>query len=96
MPGFIYKKFQVISNIYRLFEYNFPWNYLEFSNKMDLTIKRRIFNNVKDRHAIFLKFGDRFFAALTISGLEAKVSTYLLNFRLSFFKFSAFAVAVIN
>ena len=45
MPGkirsvwFIDKNVQVILTIYKLFEYNFWWNYLEFRDKMDLTIQ---------------------------------------------------------
>ena len=54
---FIYKKWQVISAIYKLFAYNFLRNCLEFSNNMDLTIRMRT-NNVKHGHAICLKFGD--------------------------------------
>ena len=34
----------------------------------------RTFNNVKDRHAIFLKFGDIFFTSLTKLVLEVKAS----------------------
>ena len=58
---FIYKKFQVISTISKLFEYNVLRNCLEFSDKMNLTIQTRIFNNVKDRHAVCSKSGGRFF-----------------------------------
>ena len=44
MPGkigtawFIDKNVQVILTIYKLFVYNFWWNYLKFRDKMDLTI----------------------------------------------------------
>ena len=44
---------------------------------MDLTIQIRIFNNIKDRHANCLKFGDGVFTSLTMLGLEAKASIYL-------------------
>ena len=48
---------------------------IEFSNKMNLTIQRKIFNNVKHRQGIYLKYRDRFFTLLTMLGCEAKVST---------------------
>ena len=38
----IYKRWQVISTIYKLFQYNFWWNCLEFSDKMDMTIQIKI------------------------------------------------------
>ena len=43
---FIYKKWQDMSTMYKLFEYNFWRNCGEFRDKMDLTIQREIFNNV--------------------------------------------------
>ena len=39
----------------------------------------KIFNNVKHRHAICLKFGDRFFTFLTMLGCEAKASICSAN-----------------
>ena len=47
------------------------WNCLEFIDKMDLTIEMGIFNNVRHRHAICFKFGNRFFTSLSMLGLEA-------------------------
>ena len=66
---FIYKKWQVISTIYKLSEYNFWWNRLEFSNKMHLTIQMKIFNN-KTSSRNLLEFGGRFFTSLTMLGCK--------------------------
>ena len=85
--------------MYKLSEYNFWWNCLELTDEMDLTIQIRLFNNVKHRHAIYLKFGEIFFASLTMLGLEAKAIIYSAvkeNLIICCRKFSAFVVAVIN
>ena len=82
-----------------LFPYNFWWKCLEFSDKMDLTIQMKIFNNVKHRHEICLKFGDKLLISLTMLGCEAKVSicSAIKENLISYCrKFSEFVVAVIN
>ena len=59
----------------------------------------RIFSNVKYRHAIFLRFGDRFVASLTMLLLEEKASICLRtkeNLVLNYLQFSGVVVAVIN
>ena len=66
---------------------------------MDVTIQIRIFNNAKHRHAIYLKFGDRFFASLTILEREVKASkcsTIKENLILYCRKFLVFVFTVIN
>ena len=70
---FIYKKWEVLSTICKLFEYNFWYNCLEFSDKMDLTIQMATLNNV---NIVYLKFGDRIFTSLTMLELQAKASIY--------------------
>ena len=67
MPGkigsawFVYKKWQVIKSIYKLFPYNFWLNCLKFSDKMDMTIQMKVFKNIVTQFArtletIFLLF----------------------------------------
>ena len=95
---FIYKKKQVIWTTYNLFEYHFCWNCLEFNNKIDLTTRMRIFNNVKHCHEICLTFGDRIFTSLTMLRLEAEASicsTVKENLLLYCSKFLVFVITVI-
>ena len=59
----------------------------------------KIFNNVKNRHAICFKFGDRCFISLTMLRPEVKASICSAikeNIILYCRNFSAFVVAVIN
>ena len=48
--------------------------FFRVSDKIAITIRMRIFNNVKYRDTIYLKFGDRFFNFRTILWLESKDS----------------------
>ena len=57
-----------------LFDYNFCWNYVEFSDRRGLTIQMRILNNLKHRDTICSKFGDSFFTSVTMLRLESKES----------------------
>ena len=77
VASYIYIQATYMHTIYKLFPYNFRWNCLVFSDKMDLTIQIKIFSNVKRRHAICLKFGDKFFTFLTMVRVWSK-SQYLL------------------
>ena len=58
-----------------LFDYNFWWNYVEFSNRRGLTVQMRILNNIKHQDTICSKFGDSFFTSLTMLRLESKESS---------------------
>ena len=81
--------------ICKLFEYDFSWDCLEFSDKMDLTIQMKMFKNVKCRHTICLKFGNRYFTSINMLECEAKASIcYAIKENLILYcrKLSAFAV----
>ena len=57
---FIYKKLQVTSTTIKLLGYKFWWNCSEFSNKMSLTIRMRIFKR-KTSRCILLEFWRQIF-----------------------------------
>ena len=96
---YIYKKWKVISTIYKLSKYNFWWKSLEFSDKINQTTRMAVFDIVIHRHVICLKFGERFLTSLTMLGLQAKTGiccTIKENLPLYCRKFSAFVIAVIT
>ena len=81
---FIYKKLQAISTIYKLSGQKFWWNCLEFSNKISLTSRMRIFNIkniVKHRDIIYLKFRYKFltYLIMTVSALQLKKKASILS-----------------
>ena len=66
---------------------------------MDLTIQIKIFENVKYRHVVYLKFGDKFFTSPTWLWCQGKTSIFsaIKETQISYCrKFSVFVVAVIN
>ena len=65
---------------------------------MDLTVRMAVFDDLKHRHAICLKFGDRFFTSLTMLGIQAKASirsTIEESLPIYSRKFLKFVIAVI-
>ena len=59
----------------KLFKHDFSQNRLNFCDKMDIPVQMTIIDNLKYRHAIRLKFRDKFLISLTKLKLEAKAST---------------------
>ena len=99
MPGLFIKSGKMCQLYTSYLSINFWWNCFEFIDKIDLIIQMRIFNNIKYRHAICLKPGNRFFASLIMSGHEAKAINYSEikeNLILYWRKFMVFVGAVIN
>ena len=72
MPGLFIKSGKMYQLYTSYLSINFWWNCFEFIDKIDLNIQMRIFNNIKYRHAICLKLGNRLFTSLTMSGHEEK------------------------
>ena len=58
----------------KLVKHDFRQNWLKFYDKMDLPIRIGIICNMKYRHAIRLRFGDKFLTSLAKLVLEAKPS----------------------
>ena len=66
---------------------------------MDLPIQAGMLNKVKHRHAIYLKFGERYFSSLAMLGLDVKgsiCSTIKETLIVYCHNFLTFVVAVIN
>lgn len=73
---FIDKKLQVSSTINELSRYDFRLKWLEFSDEMDLTTRRGIFDNVKQRDTNCLKTED------LLKYYQEKSSSILANLQL--------------
>ena len=82
--------------MHKLHEHLFWQNLLKFYDKMDLSIRMKIINNVRHRYAIRLEFGDKFLTFLTTLVLEREASV-CSTVKLSHCrKFSVFVVVVIT
>ena len=98
-PDYLSVSYDYVSTIHKLFQHNVWWNCLKFSDKRDLSIRMRAFNNSKHRHVICLNFRDLFFNSLTKLAREAKASissTIKENLLLYCCEFSVFVTAVIS
>ena len=85
--------------MHKLHEHKLWQNLLKFYDKMDLSIRMKIINNVRHRYAIRLEFGEKFLTFLTTLVLEGEASvcsTTKENLLSHCRKFSVFVVVVIT